>query len=792
MTIATDTTLGEIKLAGDIMPSDANYPQITPSGVKPGNYPFVQKVHIDGKGRVLWIGSLTSEELSENIMPYASPTVAGAVKVGNPFSVTTDGLLSIDNCSATEKGVMQIGSGLVLNQSSGAVDAVLPVASNAAFGSIKITELFDIAVDGTLSVNGQMLLDLKDTFASTDAHGAVIAGDGFIMDNGELTLSFFEATTLDPGFVIPGTNFDIDTNSTISVKTATTNTLGVVRVKDYDLAVDGNGELTTNYVSQSAYGKVNGTSGPGLSLDDSTHTLSATYSFIDIGAADATDSVAGKVQIGANIDVNGDGLISLPTPTLTAAGPVKVTGRVLKIDGTGRLYWDTSYYGNIVFGGHVRPDGSSIYFSDEPTATIAANFDGIPAATTNSTGIMQVGSDLNVTNGVISIPVATTTSKGTIIAGSGISIFNGIISQTGQDIPIATTSTLGAVRVNSSLKNHGLVLDGNTGVMSAVTPTRARTSAWIIANRDPSWSFGNQPDYAGVIKCDNSTNVKVDNNGILTFGLYGASAQLKGPVKVDGVSLQTDVDGTLSVPANGLYATATKTGIAKADGTTIFDIYRPSPPAQKAYREVYLPLATTTSKGVIKYSANTGIDISSDGIMQIAKAKVGSKGIMQPGYGLTISAGKIAVDEASEMFTDFIAAGGAATNVVNEWQVAQKYQTRTVGRINGAYTEDRIYLPSEPQPGTSSTYWDLVEDATTGIAGTDYRPGMINDFGNAYTIDKFAHAGTAVINGQSTSITAGSYVVYNYVNTPSAFFNNIPGNSLMINSIKNISAEVYK
>lgn len=84
-------------------------------------------------------------------------------------------------------------------------------------------------------------------------------------------------------------------------------------------------------------------------------------------------------------------------------------------------------------------------------------------ATTNSKGVVQVGSNLNVSDGVLSVPTATNAVFGVVKSGDNITNTNGVLS-----VGKATTSALGVVKVGSNIDvdNNGKisvpVADGST------------------------------------------------------------------------------------------------------------------------------------------------------------------------------------------------------------------------------------------------------------------------------------------------------------------------------------------
>jgi hypothetical protein len=132
----------------------------------------------------------------------------------------------------------------------------------------------------------------------------------------------------------------------------------------------------------------------------------------------ASTEVLGTIRVGAGLDVDQSGLLSVPTATAQSLGLAQA-GQGLNV--------------------------SEGVFS-------------IPLATAQALGLVRIGNGVIVDqNGVISIPLATTQAAGLVRAGSGTSVDqNGTIS-----VPISTPQTPGLVRPGT-----GLTVDQN-GILNA-------------------------------------------------------------------------------------------------------------------------------------------------------------------------------------------------------------------------------------------------------------------------------------------------------------------------------------
>jgi len=122
MALATDSSPGEIQLAGDLAGStDATSPELTLTSVTPGLYTF-SDLTIDSKGRVTAATTADSGTILA-LIPDATTSTKGIVQIGDGISVSVDGLITADmayinanaiipTASLTTKGLVQIGDGI--------------------------------------------------------------------------------------------------------------------------------------------------------------------------------------------------------------------------------------------------------------------------------------------------------------------------------------------------------------------------------------------------------------------------------------------------------------------------------------------------------------------------------------------------------------------------------------------------------------------------------------------------------------------------------------------------------
>ena len=156
-------------------------------------------------------------------------------------------------------------------------------------------------------------------------------------------------------------------------------------------------------------------------------------------------------------------------------------GTGLKGDGNGVVSLDETYTNTLINNGIT--DYVSNNYETIKAAIAQYTIDNIPKADANTYGLVKIGDNITVDNGVISVPFATKTSAGVVQVGDNISVEDstGVISvaeaKPGQggiinmgdtfvynsttntyDMPIATATTVGVVKAG---KNVTIDADGS-------------------------------------------------------------------------------------------------------------------------------------------------------------------------------------------------------------------------------------------------------------------------------------------------------------------------------------------
>lgn len=207
-------------------------------------------------------------------------------------------------------------------------------------------------------------------------------------------------------------------------------------------------------------------------------------------------------------------------------------------------------------------------------------------------GLVQIGDNINVTDGNISVPIATNSTFGVIKLGSSLVSDNGVIDVNPSvgDVPIASKSVTGIVRIGDNIN----VTSGLISVPSANKTT------------------------AGVVKIGD--NLIIDSSGALTLdpSIIGGGGEDSG-IKSVGDGLELSSSGVLSVPD----ATKSKKGkVQIGDNITVEngiisvtydDIisalgFTPSSEGGGGGEPYVLPVATASRLGGVMIGANIKVD----------------------------------------------------------------------------------------------------------------------------------------------------------------------------------------
>jgi len=483
--------------------------------------------------------------------------------------------------------------------------------------------------------------------ATTTSKGKVQVGDNINVESGVISVP--EATTTTNGVVKLSDNFainsngqatvkrgrnvNVDSNGGLTIPFASSITAGVVKVPDVnsDIDVDTNGNLTIHKATGSTYGLVK--LGNNIYLDNGAIYVPAGES--------GTENVAmkGVVSTGENI-LNSNGHISVRNATTVNKGVVTADAQT---------------------SGLALNDGAlSVNKGDTLLVNAQTGKLDVKDATTTTKGAVQVGSNISVTDGVISVRTGDKTSarKGVVtvdtLSASGLNLIDGVLSvKVDNDtikidsttdalyIPTASTSQLGVI---APALNSALTVDQN-GMANVRTATDTLTGVFKVVSNVGSTYTDAVPTSSAV--WENCAHRSVENYAVRAdVPDTDGNCQL---YKIDAQGIRTDlyptVQGGGTTPTIPDATTSTKGKVQVGDNIEVTS------------GVISVPDATTTTKGVIKYGNNfsinsngqlaisTGANVSTDanGALTVPTASSAVKGVVSIGNNLIITNGELSV-----------------------------------------------------------------------------------------------------------------------------------------------------
>lgn len=375
MAAATNSTLGTVALAGDLA-GTATTPELAPTGVKAGSYTSVLKMHVDSKGRIQWCGGANYTADLEQAIPLASVSAPGVFRVGPNINISS-GTISVNPATTSQAGICKVGNNLEINQSTGAMDIVVPAASASQKGTVQVGSGFDIS-GGILSRDG------AGRDASASVKGIVKVGSNISYSSGTISIPF--ASETEAGVApIDNSNFYKDpVTQTLYPHGAHPALYGMVFGWSNDFALDGDGKLTytspytSTIASASTLGMVKIGTGLFMNGDDALTV-----------AEDASSSTKGLVEVGTGFSVS-SGVLSADIGSSSGWGLIGI---------------DTTAYNGMSY--NTTPLNSPGYPENGTTGLRYRRCDTVNPANIQFFGVVRSGNmnNISINNGVMDVGI---------------------------------------------------------------------------------------------------------------------------------------------------------------------------------------------------------------------------------------------------------------------------------------------------------------------------------------------------------------------------------------------------
>jgi hypothetical protein len=359
------------------------------------------------------------------VNPIATTNTSGIVQIGANLNITAQGLLSKSG------GSYSAGSGLNLSDTTFSVnindlsDNMVLLSGNQNISGVKT---FDNIILGNLSGNATSVTDgLTTSHEITDLSGITDTGSGKIITDAERT--------------IINNISGVPSNSNYFVNPiATTNTSGIVQIGD-NLNVTTHGLLSTS-------GGGSYSAGSGLNLSGTTFSVNAN------DLSDNTVLLSGNQNISGVKTFNNIILGNLSGNAISVTGGLTTSHEITDLSGITDMG-----------SGKIITDAERTSINNISGVPSNANYFVNPIATTNTSGIVQIGANLNVTaQGLLS-----TTGGGSYSAGSGLNLSGTTFSVNANDLSDNIVFLTGNQNISGVKTFDNIILGNLSGNATSVT-----------------------------------------------------------------------------------------------------------------------------------------------------------------------------------------------------------------------------------------------------------------------------------------------------------------------------------
>jgi hypothetical protein len=255
---------------------------------------------------------------------------------------------------------------------------------------------------------------------------------------------------------------DIISQALAKLPIASRTKLGILQINDMGFNID-DGLLSLNYDYLNTKFK------PELTDEDIQKIIEQLKDYIDNTVKNMIQEYVDEVIQNMMDEIINKILANLPVATETQKGIMQI-GTGLKGDGNGLVSLDETYTNTLINNGIT--DYVSNNYETIKAAIAQYTIDNIPKADANTYGLVKIGDNINVDNGVISVAAAKPGQGGVINMGDTF-VYNSVTNT--YDMPIATATTVGVVKAGQNV-----TIDADGSLNSTASGSSSGGSDYVL------------------------------------------------------------------------------------------------------------------------------------------------------------------------------------------------------------------------------------------------------------------------------------------------------------------------
>jgi hypothetical protein len=535
----------------------------------------------------------------------ATSAQKGIVQTGSNIQVAS-GIISVLDSSTSSKGVVQLFDGVTSNSPTLALTANQGLVLQGQIDSLTLAS--NVTLAGSIDASTG-LLDSATTLGSATVP-PFVAG-GFLPSPQVSLADYYVLVTTAGSYTPPGTGGgpysaepgdwflcgETFLGSGIYIwqylgvgarpQSANYTTAGIVQLADTAVTYTGTSDteaVTPNSLQDKLSDSTN--------LADSNRIASSAALKTTYDLANAALPKAGGTMTG-DITMSGAGVGVVFNDASTVEAISDSTATTSSVTAASATAVKSAY--DLANAALARSGGTmtgTIIFAAGQTFPVS----GIQDATTSQKGIVQVGTNINVSSGTISVPAATTTAQGAVQVGTNIQVASGTISV-----------------LSSSIAQKGVVQLNDTVASTSTTEALTANQGYQLQQQINALSTSNNVTFAGTFNAATSVMVTVTNEGASVGFNVGAGLPVASP-SIAEYFVIVSVAGTTTPPGGS--PTVANVG----------DWFLASASSWTHIAAGYLPpAASTTTPGIVELATDAETQAGTDANRAVTPASLQSK-----------------------------------------------------------------------------------------------------------------------------------------------------------------------